>query len=69
MFTYALQKVFEVRHGDVSDVRAQDGDVLSHDGAETILSRLRQAVLLQLLQRAQRWVVSEHTHKHTNTKW
>lgn len=36
MLADALQEVFEVRHGDVSDLRAQTWDILCHDGAETI---------------------------------
>lgn len=63
VFPDALQEVSELRHGRVSDLRPQFGDVFRHDGAEPVLTGSGETRELQLLQRPQRRVVpNKHTH-------
>ena len=64
VFADALQEVSELRHGRVSDLRPQFGDVLRHDGAEPVLTGPGKTRELQLLQSPQRRVVP-NTHTHT----
>lgn len=57
VFPDALQEVPQLRHGRVSDLCPQFGNVFGHDGAESVLAGSGKTRPLQLLQRPQRWVV------------